>query len=316
MRPFLILASWLAFACVSPAFGGGVTLTTVGGKKFAKSNGQPVAEGCLIRVGTFDLPPATREATLRDTADYAKLKSWFRPLGESIQGAGNKQQAASVDAKMRVNHFPTEGEVFGVISDIQTTYLPPGAPLYVWVFDAETAETSEEWGIFTADSWLAPQSLAMRALGTTGEVEPLQGVEQSGQLRLAAPPLTYGNWAMRRFAGDPDQSKAEFNADPDGDGLHNLAEYAWRLDPKVRDQSLANLAPPVASSGAAFSFKVPKGLTDVTVVAESSPDLRVWSAATTEITATDDQFDTHTTTAPAGATSVFWRVRFVSTVSP
>ena len=139
----MILASWLAFACVSPAFGGGVTLATVGGKTVAKSNGQPVAEGCLIRVGTFDLPPATREATLRDTADYAKLKSWFRPLGESIQGAGNKQQAASVDAKMRVNHFPTEGEVFGVISDIQTTYLPQGAPLYVWEFDAESAETAE-----------------------------------------------------------------------------------------------------------------------------------------------------------------------------
>ena len=297
----------------SAALGGGVTLTTVGGKTFNKKNGQQVAAGALIRIGTFNLPAATRDATLRATSDYSTLKSWFRPLGESIQGAGTPAQAGVTGSRLRANAFPNAGDVFGIIEDVQVSYMAPGSKLYVWVFDAAAPETSSEWGIFTAAHWIAPQKLGVSALATSGGVEVVQGEEIAGQLRLKVPTSTYGNWAMKKFATENPPAESLFNADPDKDGLHNLAEYAWQLDPNSRNGSLAHLTAMGNASGRpTFEFKAPRALPDVQVIAECSPDLINWSPTTSVITSSDDQFDTHATTSPSGATHLFWRVRFQS----
>ena len=78
---------------------------------------------------------------------------------------------------------------------------------------------------------------------------------------------------------------AEEGADPDGDKLANLAEYALGSDP------LAFTPPFVATldgTGLWFTFTRPAGLPDVTYAAESSDGLGTWQPALLEVIGTGE----------------------------
>ena len=300
----------LAVLGAQAASAGTITLTSAGGSQFANQGGTVLPTGVAIRVGTFNLPSATRDATLAATNDYSQLAAWFKPLGESVSGAGAVTQANGAGAQLRTNGIPSEGGVFGTIANISTSYMPAGTKLYVWAFDTANHYDSSQWGIFTADKWLMPQSLGAQALSTANEVTAVQGTVGGGQLRLATPAATFGNWRMKNFPQGAAADVIAFNADPDGDGIQNIAEYAWQLNPNARDATRTSLSS--HTSGSTFSFKTPRNLSDVIVTAEMSADLKTWTPASSTVTATDADFDTCTCTAPANEPRCFWRVRFAS----
>jgi hypothetical protein len=296
---------------------GNLTLSSAGGRPFAKENGVLLPTGCLVRIGTFNLPEATRDETLRSTTDYATLNAWFRPLGESASGAGSPVQAGNTTNQLRINGFPSAGHAFGTISNIAANYLPTGTKLYVWVFDAATPRESTQWGIFCASDWLSPPTLGARSLATqSSELAALQGTTTESVLKLKTPADTFGNWRMRRFPADAVPSVLAFDADSDGDGIHNLAEYAWKLDPQHFDKNRSSLTKTAGAGSATFTFNVPLNLTDVAVTAECSPDLREWTTAASTVTATDPDFETRTAIAPNGNERCFWRVRFSAVTPP
>lgn len=312
MKTFVLFIS-VAFSalCWGTAYGGTVTLTSAGGRQFRHKDGSMLPAGALIRVGTFNLPPATRDQTLRSTSDYGQLAAWFKPLGESVAGAGAIAQTNGSPGQLCSNDYPSQGHVFGTIANITSSYMSPGTKLYVWVFDAENPRDSSQWGIFTATDWVVPPALGAMALSTKVTVEAIQGETTADQVRLGTPAPTFGNWTMKHFPANASGSTIAFNADPDGDGIHNLAEYAWQLNPNTRDDMRTTLQG-VTTGGATFTFKSPRNLSDVAVTAECSPDLVTWSPATSTVTATDADFDTHTCTAAPGAGRCFWRVRFAA----
>jgi hypothetical protein len=91
-------------------------------------------------------------------------------------------------------------------------------------------------------------------------------------------------WQSVHFGAGADPSIAGPRADPDHDGLENLAEYALTSDPRTADTSAA----PVSSrSGDTLSMRWRESstATDVTVMPQWSDDYRVWhfSELTTEI---------------------------------
>ena len=225
-------------------------------------------------------------------------------------------QANGAGSQLRTNGFPAAGNVFGTISNIGGGYMVPGTQLYVWVFDTASPYDSSQWGIFTAASWVVPPVLGAQALSTSVAVNAVQGSATAGQLRLAAPAQTFGNWRMKHFSADATAPTIGYNADPDGDGIQNIAEYAWQLDPNVRDSTRTTLSGETAGGTATFTFKSPRTLSDVLVTAECSPDLSTWSAATSTVTASDVDFDTRTCTTPSDAGRFFWRVRFSSVTAP
>ena len=302
--PLIFVLASVGSASVGSASAGSVTLSSATGSAFTTSAGAALPAGAIARVGSFSLS----DAALASTSDYAKLNAAFKPLAEAAAASGTITQANGLGTQLRVNGFPSAGHVFGTITGISSRYVATGTQLYVWVFDAGDARTSSQWGIFKSSTWQAPPELGAQTLSTTDAIVALQGSVTTGQLRLAAPASTFGNWSMKHFAANASASVTAFNADPDGDGLHNLAEYAWQLDPTTRSTGRTTLAS--GSSGAAtFTFKTPKHLPDVAVTAECSSDLTTWGTASSSITASDEDFDTRTCTSAPGA-HYFWRVRF------
>ena len=301
----------LATLTVSAVQAGTVTLTSVGERQFTDASGNALPAGSTIRVGTFDLPEATRDQTLSTTTDLNQLKAWFKPLAEGIAGAGNAQQLAGSGNVLRANDFPASGEVFGTVSEINAAYIPTGTKLYVWVFDAPNIQQATQNGIFTAGTWTAPPSLGSTAISTGGAIQALQGEVLTEQLRLAPVTASYSNWSWKKFGPGATGASVGFSADSDGDGLANLAEYAWGLNPSSREASQASLAGPANGTGATFTFKNPKALPDVAVIAECSPDLKTWSPASSTVVATDGDYETRRAVAPSTG-RCFFRVRFQS----
>ena len=73
---------------------------------------------------------------------------------------------------------------------------------------------------------------------------------------------------------------ADDDADPDGDGQKNLAEYALGTNPRVRD---AAPAPVVDANGLTLIFTRPKDLPGVDYAAESTDNLSGWNPVTLEV---------------------------------
>ncbi len=302
----------LALAATGMVNAGSVTLTTAGGRQFASQSGGVLPFGVTIRVGTFNLPAATRDATLAATHDFNQLNAWFKPLGEAIAGAGVIAQSNAVGNVLCANGFPTTGEVFGTIANVGGSYIAAGTQLYVWMFDTMSPYDYTQWGIFTAAEWTMPQKLGARTLSTAAGVTALRGSVASTALRLGTPLLTYGNWGMKKFAPGSAAAITAVDADPDHDKLNNFAEYAWLLTPTSHDKERSDIASD--AGGVIFTFKAPRNLPDVAVTAECSQDLLNWTAAPSSVVSSDADFDTRVCIAAPGAPRCFYRVRFAPVV--
>jgi hypothetical protein len=100
----------------------------------------------------------------------------------------------------------------------------------------------------------------------------------------------YETWQYSHFRG----AASDAAADPDGDGFTNLEEYAYGLDPLVKDP--ASAAPQIALASYAdgqsltATFTHNSAATDVTLVVEASADLVNWTSGagvTSTVSATD-----------------------------
>ena len=93
---------------------------------------------------------------------------------------------------------------------------------------------------------------------------------------------TFSSWQSQKFSSaelsNPAISGAD--ADPDGDGLPNLLEYAMGLEPKAANPNLPNIV--IQNGFATSTFTRLKAATDVTLTLEGSTDLMNWNSTFTE----------------------------------
>ena len=89
-------------------------------------------------------------------------------------------------------------------------------------------------------------------------------------------------WRFDRFGTPSATGQAADGADPDGDGIPNLAEYAMGLDPNV-GEPLARPAPAVLSGCLSLTYRQSKGGTGVSFIVEGTDDLLTGTWSTTGI---------------------------------
>ncbi|HWB04347.1 MAG TPA: choice-of-anchor tandem repeat GloVer-containing protein [Verrucomicrobiales bacterium] len=85
------------------------------------------------------------------------------------------------------------------------------------------------------------------------------------------------SWRQSNFGTSNNTGDAADSADPDQDGVVNLAEYSFGMNPKVRDTALLP-RPTYNGSILITSFNQPSGLTDIEYSAEVSTNLQNWSS--------------------------------------
>lgn len=137
--------------------------------------------------------------------------------------------------------------------------------------------------------------------------DPRYNGSATGTLTISGAPIT--TWETQSFTSQQIASGAAADtADPDGDGLANLAEYALGADP---NRSTPTFTPVRDENGISVVFTRPKDLPDVDYAAESSDDMQHWSPVTLTFVQ-DGPVQTVRATDPAtgGAPQRFIRLRF------
>jgi Glycosyl hydrolases family 43 len=86
----------------------------------------------------------------------------------------------------------------------------------------------------------------------------------------------YADWRSTLF-DTTEQADAKISgklADPDGDGIPNLLEYALMLNPKSPD---ASGRPEILPDGISLAYNCRSDVADLSFTVETSPDLKTWS---------------------------------------
>ena len=137
------------------------------------------------------------------------------------------------------------------------------------------------------------------------------GTEGTVQGTLTIAPPTLASWQQSEFsATQMAAGEAAVEADPDGDGYTNFAEYAMGSNPNsgIKDPPLV-----VDPSAMTITLVRPRWLTGVRYIAEESPDLATWTPAPLAILSSTLQNETvqaSCTPGSGGSSRNFLRIRF------
>ncbi|MCF7730619.1 MAG: DUF6055 domain-containing protein [Akkermansiaceae bacterium] len=224
-------------------------------------------------------------------------------IEEISNNGGNESGFTGIQV---VNASAGSAPVVSDIVDQTTAENTPTAALPFTVSDAETPAASLTVTAASSNPTLVPESnIVLGGSDANRSVTVTPAADRSGSAVItlsvsdgtfttlesfvltitSVPPSQpqYSDWQGEHFspekitAGDAAES-----ADPDHDGLKNLAEYALGTDP------LASTPLPTAaltSEGLVLTFERPAGLPDVIYTAESSDDLIDWTPRALELVA-------------------------------
>lgn len=164
----------------------------------------------------------------------------------------------------------------------------------------------DQQGLDKFDPTDAPKSPAEPGLTGTSNVEASAS---------ATAARTFGEWRHAWFPADS-QSLDQFGQqDPDGDGVSNLLEYAFGLNPTATDADAARALPhaPAANGRGGIAFRRRTNATDLGYQVETSTDLFQWEDGAPRLAeSTGESADTTTLveTADSAPTSHrFYRIR-------
>lgn len=150
------------------------------------------------------------------------------------------------------------------------------------------------------------------AVGTYAVVATITDPNHTGQVsgELEITGKTFASWQSQHFSQEQIVAGlAGPEADPDHDGLANLAEYALGSSPTVLSPGPAM---ELDETHLILHFERQKGLADIDCFAESGSDLAGWDQASLEVMSSTDQMETMRVRVlrPAEPAKLFLRLRF------
>jgi hypothetical protein len=185
-RFLLSTVAMLALAGTAPAATVSITVSSAGNvPKYVDSLGNLLGTGDAIRVGFFNTSGGNL-STLQNSNVYADINALFTPLAEGITNAGTVNEVGAGGTNLVINDLFATGNVFGQITNIDSTYCTTGSELAVWVFNNADPTLATQWGIFTTTSgWEFPAALGSSTLATNEIDTIIRGSSAGGNFLLS-----------------------------------------------------------------------------------------------------------------------------------
>lgn len=144
-----------------------ITVSSAGNvPKYVDSLGNLLTAGDAVRVGFFNMSGGNL-ATLQNSNVFADVNALFTPLAEGNANGGTVAEAGATGTNLVINNLFAQGNVFGQITGIDSSYCTTGTEMAVWVFNNADPTLATEWGIFTTTSgWEFPAALGSQTLAT------------------------------------------------------------------------------------------------------------------------------------------------------
>lgn len=186
IRFLLSTVAMLALAAAGRAATVSITVSSAGNvPKYVDSLGNLLGTGDAIRVGFFDTSGGNL-STLQNSNVFADVNALFTPLAEGITNAGTVNEVGASGTNLVINDLFATGNVFGQITNIDSTYCTTGSELAVWVFNNADPTLATQWGIFTTTSgWEFPAALGSSTLATNEIDRIIRGSSAGGNFLLS-----------------------------------------------------------------------------------------------------------------------------------
>ena len=120
-----------------------------------------------------------------------------------------------------------------------------------------------------------------RSPNGTGSFDLLRGSTSGGANTLALP--QYAAWIAAEFPPGTPTSDTALAADPDKDGLDNLAEFSFKLSPLIPNGTPINVTPAANGSPLQVSFALRNDIPGLTARLDLSTDLTTWDTSESNI---------------------------------
>ena len=120
-----------------------------------------------------------------------------------------------------------------------------------------------------------------RSPNGTGSFDLLRGSTSGGANTLALP--HYAAWIAAEFPPGTPTSDTALAADPDKDGLDNLAEFSFKLSPLIPNGTPINVTPAANGSPLQVSFALRNDIPGLTARLDLSTDLTTWDTSESNI---------------------------------
>ena len=213
------------------------------------------ADGSILLAGQFTAVNGTARNHLALLANDSITQNISAPSSSQLVWTRSGASAELIYAK------------FDVSLDSGTTWTPLGTGTRIG--------NTSNWQL-TGLSLPANAQIRARGRTASGEHNGSSGlIEQVASIILPSSPI--GNWRTQYFGSSANSGNAASAADPDGDGLPNLTEYAFGLDPTSGGSATLPQATVVGTTFCS-SFAQPVGVSGITYHADWSPDLINWFA--------------------------------------
>ncbi len=116
-----------------------------------------------------------------------------------------------------------------------------------------------------------------RSPNGTGSFDLMRGPTSGNANTLALP--QYGAWVAGEFPPGTPTSDTALAADPDKDGLDNLAEFSFKLSPVIPNGTPINVTPAANGSPLQITFAIRNDVPGLTARLDLSTDLTAWDTS-------------------------------------
>ncbi len=176
--------------------------------------------------------------------------------------------AGNVGPFVEANALPPTG----LTATLDGTVTDDTAPAVRWEKFSGPGEVTLPAAADGEAVFAAAGAYELRLFANDGQVETFSGTT----LHLSSP---FADWQALRFGSDSaDPDIAGPHADPDADGLENLAEYALLANPLSPDAAAAPAASRTAGA-LSMTWRESTAAADVVIAPQWSPDISGWSSA-------------------------------------